>query len=247
MKGKCNVGKRGLILGVVLLLVALVSSFAIGRAEEKIDTSLAGWWNFNEENGGTVKDSSGYGNDGSIAGEAIWVKEGAITALQLNGVDNYIEIGPEKFDDLANGTIEIWFKCSSAEEPGRVLFSHHSPPNYCNIFLVPHRHLIFDMVINGQVQLYSDKPVSLDSWCHVATTFGAKGMKMYVNGVLQKKSNPTTKSFKEMGSSKTNTIGTIGKSTAYNFHGIIGEARVYNRALTGEEIKNNYDYGKINH
>lgn len=247
MKAKSNLGGIGLSLGVVFLLVFLIGSFPIAETQGKTDASLVGCWDFDEGEGSIVKDSSGHGNDGSIAGEAVWVEEDSITALQLSGVDNYVEIGEEKFDDFSEGTIEIWFKCASVEEPARVLFSHNCGSNYCNIFFDPHRHLIFDMVVNGQVQLYSDKSVSLDTWYHVVATFGAEGMKMYVNGVLQEKSNPAKKSFKEMGPSKTNTIGTVGKSTAYNFHGAIDEIRIYNRALTGEEIRDSYGSGKIEH
>ena len=235
-------GKVKLASKVYLLIISLVVSILSAKVSfAETDKSLVGYWKFDEGEGEIAEDSSANKNNGLIF-NASWVKGKVGHALELSGKNSSVELGPEKFDDLVEGTIEIWFKCASVEKPARVLFSHNCGSNYCNIFLGPNRHLIFDMVVDGQVQLYSDKPISLDNWHHVVTTFGAEGMRMYVNGVLQKKTGPTTKSFKEMGSSKTNTIGTIGKSTAYNFHGIIDEIKIYDRVLTEREIKNRYAY-----
>ncbi|MDG6221457.1 MAG: NosD domain-containing protein, partial [Candidatus Thermoplasmatota archaeon] len=79
--------------------------------------SLRGQWRFNENSGQTALDSSLYGNDGQLGVAAsvdsmdpVWVKGVEGSALQFDGVDDFVTMGVNAELDLDGGTIEFWVK-----------------------------------------------------------------------------------------------------------------------------------------
>src|SRR5438477_903506 len=80
--------------------------------------------------------------------------------------------------------------------------------------------------------------VSTNSWAHVTTTFNAGDWRIYVNGVeVASKSSTVTSIY-------TGTSDLlIGSDTSNFFKGLIDEAEVFGRALTGSEVRKIYDAG----
>ena len=74
------------------LIVVTLFCASLSHAEIPVE-NLAGAWLFNEGAGDTVKDSSGNGNHGTIAGgEPQWVDSEIGMSMEFDGVDDYIEI-----------------------------------------------------------------------------------------------------------------------------------------------------------
>ncbi len=95
----------------VCTLVGLIfaAGFASGSLAAPGVDSLVGYWAFDEEKGDAAKDYSGNGNDGVLKGGPGWVSGQFGTALDFDGVDDYVEVptmaGIDAFDE---GTIELW-------------------------------------------------------------------------------------------------------------------------------------------
>ena len=75
------------------------------------ESSLIGYWKFNEGSGTTVEDSSGNGNDGTINGDATWTTGKNGGGLDFDGLDDYVDVGDIDLTDAF--TIAAWIKISS--------------------------------------------------------------------------------------------------------------------------------------
>jgi len=212
---------------------------------------LVGYWDFEEGSGSLTSDKSGNGNDGTLTNGPEWAggivplsggKEGG-GALQFDGTDDYVDIGAGKFDDLANGTLEAWIKRGATAGDDAFISYYKDNSNRSPFFIRDTDGKAYFEIIVGGVnhQIYSDSALSQDTWYHVAVTFGSGGMKMYINGVQQADTDSTTLGWDDITPSVSNQIGTHNLS-AY-FLGLIDEVRIYNRALSAEEIRYHYNRG----
>ena len=89
----------------------------------------------------------------------------------------------------------------------------------------------------------TSKPFDTGKWYHVAVAFNKGNVKVYINGV-EKLSGSTGKSSVSLGAKHTNEedgsrcfwVGYSYKDDRY-FDGVVSEVRIWNRALTAEEIQ----------
>ena len=82
--------------------------------------------------------------------------------------------------------------------------------------------------------------LTIGDWVHIVATYDETNMKVYVNGVLEDTDAATA-------GNMTNTeIKTIGRDNnlARTYKDQIAQPRIYNRALSPEEIERNYHAGK---
>ena len=75
--------------------------------------------------------------------------------------------------------------------------------------------------------------IPLNQWVHVAATYDGSHVRAYINGLQDGASTPLTGSI-----DNNNAPVYIGKSQFYprNFNGRIDEIRIYDTALSGQEI-----------
>lgn len=106
-------------------------------------------------------------------------------------------------------------------------------------------NLSFLIDINGEYKTLST-PIELNKEYHAVGTYDGTTIKLYINGELVQSLAVSG----EMTLNVNNTITMIGAEPSANtpsanfFKGYIKSARVYNRALTENEIKINYNYEK---
>lgn len=81
--------------------------------------------------------------------------------------------------------------------------------------------------------------VPVGTWTHVAATFDATTIKVYINGV---EAGTKTYTWPLVDSAFPMSIGTDVINGAW-FDGLIDEVSVYDRALTGTEIQAIYEAG----
>lgn len=87
---------------------------------------------------------------------------------------------------------------------------------------------------------HSINPIPLNEWTHVAVTWDKTEVKLYINGIKD-----NTIPLSEMPGRQCSEIITIGRQETFRqFVGQIGMFRLYNRALSDEELKMNYLEGK---
>ena len=206
------------------------------------EQGLVGYWKFEEGSGTTVNDSSGNGNNGTIY-EATWVSGKYGSALIFDGINDYVNINSA--NDIPTGTsnrtIEAWFKTSYDNSPGPqqkaiVSYGNASFSQYFSLAHFTNNKLGVGGFGNDCI---SDITINDGNWHHGAATYDGTTVSIYVDGVL----NVTcAKSF--------NTVLTkfeIGTASGWwgnpYFNGTIDEVKIYNRVLSAEEIRTEFELG----
>ena len=193
----------------------------------------------NEGSSSVVYDHSRYGNHGQIVG-ANWTQGKFGWCLSFDGVDDYVEVPDSASLNITDEiTVEAWVNGDLASQYKGILEKRDSTESGFALLSWGADSIKFEITNIG---LYIQK-TGLESfrWYHVVGTYDSsigKGC-LYINGV---KVGEKTVS----GTIKTNNarlfIGSrgIGDKPAAYFNGTIDEVRIYNRALSAEEIKRLY-------
>jgi len=237
------------ILSIVSLLLLLVSPMlAVSTQLVKATGSgytqpsgLVGFWNFDQGSGAIAYDSSGSNNQGTIYG-ASWTTGRINGALTFDGLNDYVDCGNnEALDPTQGATIEAWvnfnqlpsianhiMEIASRSGGGTDLDLQIETDNKFKLFIGP----------GSPNVAMSNTVVEANEWYHIAGTYQANNyVKIYVNGVLEK-----TTSISLARSTNPNNFS-IGQSLLWPgrfFNGIIDEVKIFNRALSAEEIGAEY-------
>jgi hypothetical protein len=229
-----------------------------------------GWWRFDECQGTTAYDASGNGNNGSIniGATAPQTSAGTCTdglstsawyngatgkynaSLNFDGVDDYVSIADttDSVLDITNEiTLSAWVKLDAVDNNDRIILKPYSstswtsPYAYYELYVMSDRTPRFGLSINSAyTSVSSSTPVSLNTWNHIVATYNGSQMKIYLNGKEIASKNQT-------GSINTNNepvyIGTRTPVGNEAIDGQIDDVRIYNYALTAEQVKALYNEG----
>ncbi len=181
---------------------------------------------------GSLTDGTGYSSD-----------NGGVFTFDGNNdrIDNFSEnIEPSAI------TIEYWKKWTVVSDDWLIGNQTSNPIDNNNGFYHridnPSYNFIARFGVGTTHRSVSYNPIVLNEWTHVATTFNSsEGAKLYWNGVLvNSNTNGGTLSY-------SNVLGLeIGGANdgSRDTPGPVGPVRIYDRALTAEEIMQNYSAGK---
>jgi hypothetical protein len=241
--------KRRLV-GAVVLCVVLVAGLGMlwhgGHFAEAAvlypHPGLVGWWRFDEGNGSVAKDSSGFGNDGTVYG-ATWVDGKYGKALSFDGTDDYVEVSDSASLDIVVGTWEAWVypKAWETEQVNNyVIDKFHVWGLIVKSTGVDAGKVDGFAVIGGKgyEALTTDK-ISLNAWSHLAVSYDGETVRVYINGV-EKAANANPSG--NLANGGTLYIGQY-PAAGYQFNGTIDEARIYNRVLSAAEILETFEKG----
>ncbi|MDR4497616.1 MAG: fibronectin type III domain-containing protein [Candidatus Scalindua sp.] len=224
-------------LGVHVVTVTVSDGFLTDSQDVTIivvESSLIGYWKFNEGSGTTVEDSSGNGNEGTIIGNATWTTGKNGGGLDFDGSDDYVDVGDIDLTDAF--TIAAWIKKSGMGKNMIVGKSYHT----YQFFVSPAGGLAYQR--NSGTPLDFNAKLEIETWYHVAVTFDTtNGMVMYLDGskVVTDSDTSTT--------NESDFVTKIGASdgTAQDFfNGTIDDVLLYKRALSAEEILDLYNQSK---
>jgi hypothetical protein len=210
-----------------------------------LDRGLVGHWKLDEGRGATALDSSGWGNHGKIMGGAKWARGRIDGALEFDGRDDRVVIARPVQDDL---TISMWMRTSRADTEDRGGAARRG-------------HWYHGMgLIDGEVDDIQDdfgtslvggafcfgtgdpdrtiaSATSVDdgAWHHVAATRVRRtgALAVYVDGVREATGAGGTQPLVKP-SRLTVACILSGKG---HFEGLIDDVRIYDRALSGAEVK----------
>lgn len=197
---------------------------------------LAGCWDLNESTGIGIKDISGNSNDGLIYG-ANWTGGKYGSALQFDGVDDYAEVPHSSSLNISGSiTLEAWVLTNKLTGSQRILRKAIGVPVSGYGLRIISGGAVQFILWNpggGYEYLSSTMNLSTGTWYHIVGTYDGKTQRIYINGEEKGKRESVF-------AMNTNTYPvTIGSdSSKINpFYGIIDEIRIYNRALTQQEVK----------
>ncbi len=202
---------------------------------------LVGYWNFDQGSGNVASDGSGNNNQGTIHG-ATWTSGKVNGALFFNGIDNYVDCGnSETLDPTKGATIEAWIMFDQLpSDAGHIMeiASRSGGGTDLDLQIETDNRIKFFIGTGAPNVAVSNTMVEIDKWYHVAGTYEANSkVRIYVNSNLE-----STVQIGIARNANTNSFS-IGQSMAWPgrfFNGKIDEVKVYNRALSEEEIESEY-------
>jgi len=196
-----------------------------------------------------ASDYSGNGYDGTIYGDPNWVAGQIDGALDLDGMDDYVDtnsadLGLEGTDTI---TVSAWiYPRSVTGDTGYIINDYDK--NFRRGWLVDFASTNTFRATNlsfGKSRKRQSSVLALDQWHHVvAVIYPADYPDIYVNGQLDNNplasGNPTTELY--MGSGNV-MIGRQSNPDERYFNGIIDYVRIYDRAISTAEILKLYQDG----
>ena len=210
---------------------------------------LVGHWKFDESYGTSFSDVSGYNNSGTYYGEtfnngtihgASWTEGKYGSALYFDGDDDYVEVADS--DSLRPNEITIlaWIKPSSLTNDKHIVTKSAVGTIYCSYGFRLHNNKLQYWMYDGSQDIWTTSTDVLPdtSWHYVGVTWKKPTVTFYIDdeiaGTAEIDTNPVYGSYPV-------AIGTrLYTSYAFPFSGIIDEVRIYNKALSEEEIQSIY-------
>jgi len=218
--------------------------------------SLVGYWRFQEGSGIYANDTSTYGNNGTLHGfdcttldcnsSSGWTSGGKFgRGLVFDGVDDYVEVPDSSSFDLSTFTIEAWVYLpvdQSNIKYGQWIIDKMSGTYTGYYIRLISTHWIVT-IGNGtsQNQMWVASSTTA-GWHHIVYSFDnvTKNQSFYIDGVLLRN---RTLNITPVYSAIDLIFGTLSGSSGGNFSGKLDEVRIWNRALTPEEINASYHNG----
>ena len=205
--------------------------------------NLVGLWHFDTD----ANDSTVNHNDGTFIGDAYLIPTGYFgNALSLDGTEDYVSVADSTSLDITTGlTIEAWVhtdvSISGSTQMQIVDKGEHSSSSAYML-------MIYNGDLYGRVNknnatacIYTSYPND-GEWHHVAYTFKSGEQELYIDG-----SNVVSNT-----GSATITLNSypllIGRGVnrpQYCWNGEIDEVRIWDGALTTEQIEDSFNYGIV--
>ena len=216
---------------------------------------------FDEGSGTTAADASGNGNTGTMNGAA-WNAQGhAGSSLTFDGVNDWVSVNDADSLDIAGSfTISIWANFTGLPASSRVTVliekgvvtseAGGSNENY-GIFVIggPLSTCTTGYCILAQYEssagtdytaTWGNSGISAGSWYHIAGVHDAVAdtLTLYVNGI-QRAQNTVATGIPDTNSEPVEMGENADAYPTYGvfFSGLLDDARIYNRALSQEEIQ----------
>ena len=157
--------------------------------------------------------------------------------MEFDGTNDYVNLGASSnWAFGGNGTIEIMLKPSNSTGNDRIWCVNNNGTSL-DAYL---DGTTYNIYMHGGV-VGTTTPVTQNAWNYVVVTYSGGTIQIYINGTPGTMAGTTT------GYSMTNS-GTmyLGCYTdlGYNLYGEISIFKTYNRALTAQEVKQNYQQYK---
>jgi hypothetical protein len=205
---------------------------------------LVGWWKFDEGSGTVAHDSSGNENDSHLINGPTWVDGKIGGALSFDGLNDYVSIPDIQSSFVNDATLSAWTKIifpqggsgSNEWKGGLMHFGTGSNLHYTHVGGTFYINLLRN---NSRVDGITHS-VNIYEWHNlVITSKLGSYWKMYIDSELLKEVSATS-----LGIPTNCFIGkSLGTSGTYWLHGLIDDVRIYDRALSAEEVQALYNLG----
>ena len=229
-------------LFIILTLITFAASFAYAANEP--EESLILYFSFDELDGENAIDHSKYENHGELVGDPKLVDGKFGKALEFNGESDWVLIPHhETLTVDENVTVMAWINTPRYTGPGGaqwqgILAKSNGPRSYS--FYTESVSQCLHLSVGGSGSV-CNKKVPLDEWAHVVAQVDGGTHRYWVNGELAGEpggKNPPP--------GKADTADAlVGKTHEGNrqFLGLIDEVRIWNRALTEDEVIDQMEKG----
>jgi hypothetical protein len=221
---------------LTLLALLLLASSAFAQP------GLVASWTFDEGQGDTIADASGQGNHGKLNGGPTFVKRGDGYALSFDGKDDWVDCGTGASLDLTRAlTLEAWVKPEALPGAEPMILGKY----YDSYGLTLYRDGNFWFYISGGGNNAKGRSEA-GVWTHVVATFDGGDMAVYVNHQLADRHKSKAAAIAHGGNFLMGLLRAAPSATDPGYgptsfwRGLLDEVRVYDRALTQEEVIAHY-------
>jgi len=256
-------------ISVVMTFLLVFPMFAVLIPKASASTGLVGYWKFDEGFGNTAADSSGNGNNGTLENGPAWVNGEYGKALSFDGVDDYVYvIGNTDLNPYAsNWTISAWVNIAKLSYG---MYGGGFPECYGFVIACKRQEehgSSLTLLVQGGTSATSQAKfafvwddfnraggaestlMNVTGWHYVVGVRRGGQLFVYVDGAEFGPNNfgppenqitPTT----EVSSSTPIHFAHHGAWATYH-NGTIDEVRIYNRALSKQEIEDLHDIAVV--
>ncbi|MBN1861616.1 MAG: metallophosphoesterase [Candidatus Thermoplasmatota archaeon] len=212
-------------------------------APSSTHNQLSAYWSFDEGTGNTFFDSSENGNDGTTHG-ATWTTGVSGYALSFDGINDYADVPDSQSLDITGDlTLSAWVYCDSMPNTAPIISKGNYGTNFG--YYLATGQAFSDGCANMQlastdatlINLNGKTPLQIGQWHFLTAVRNDNIAKIYIDGEYE---NSITCFSDDI---RTNNLplefGTHWEGKLL-FHGKIDEVRIYNYALSSNEIENLY-------
>ena len=202
----------------------------------------------------TWKDLSGNGYDGVLTNVTM-----GNSYAQFNGTNSWTNLG--NIRDYTNQiTLEATINVPTAVANKREIICNQETGGVCLRYIDEKVEFVIYLKNVGYVVARCDQSMLTNKKYHIVGTYNGSSIKIYINGIEQNDItlydgdyNPSPNILDNPGTinrPKGNTVMALGcnpivtRSEMYYFKGNIYSAKIYNRALSANEVKQNYNYDR---
>jgi hypothetical protein len=211
--------------------------------EDTFTRGLVAYWSFDEGSGNTAYDASGNGNHGTLINGPKWTSGKVGQALQFDGWNDYVNLG-NVLHLKKDMSIEAWitFAPNSTSAHRTVVQKGDGAYEQYRLFWHSSGSLSFWRVGTNGAEYKADYVFSpeINKWYHVVAISLGNKLQLWVNGELKKE---TTWIGEAVDSNYEVWVGGNSYTNSMYWNGLIDEVRIYNRALSPEEIRFHYSRG----
>ena len=205
---------------------------------------LVGWWKLDETSGTLAQDSSGNGLNGTCQGDVAWAAGKVGGAWQGDGTGDHIRVPNNPKLMIQNAiTVSVWLNHQAAPADQVICKSTGTGTGWQSNYAIrldnegPRRVNWRGRNVANQ-SLTSTGLLPQNEWAHVACTFDiAAGLnRIYINGVLDSENASTLALNPGDGDLFIGADQYPANTARWWFQGMLDDVRIYDEALTLEQI-----------
>ena len=228
---------RWAAVAIAVLVLYAPGDTAGAEATQGLDRGLVGHWTFDDGEGAIARDVSGGENHGRIMGGAKWTDGKIGGALAFDGEDDFVSIPNQDHFNLTGGiTVLAWVQVRSFTRPWQAIVTKGD--RAWRLHRANERQSVgfacSDLARDQVGDLLGKTDIADGEWHHVAGILDEGKMSIFVDGVLDASAtfspNISTNEYPVL-------IGANAQVKGRWFHGIIDEVRIYDRALSLDELR----------
>ncbi len=226
------------------------------------DKDLISWWSFSSLEEDTVNPGEKVVNDRSVNVNNAFCRERSCPSLVNGKIGQALSFNSRESDGhflrvkAAQSlratdamSIEVWINPSSDESLYQRIVERGGAENYTGYDLEfnassTRRIARFNLWKGSPVGVDSTSEIPLNVWTHIVASYekigNAYALKMYINGVLEREVNDVNME-ESAGDLFIGQSGARGGSEF--FFGSLDEIKIYSRALSAGEVRNNFQTG----
>ncbi len=215
-----------------LLFLVLALSLLLPGIVWAIDSksALLVWWPLDEGQDTAAVDHSGNGYSGKFIGTPQWVAGYKGSALQFDGVDDYVAFDFPAAESMGAFTVALWLRCKTLGQVNyAAAFAGHYP-NTAGFQLDVDGGNPGNYRVNPSGLIFG--PAATD-WVHLALAAKGTSATLYYNGVQTATGNLSDTRWDEfsLGANRNRTIW---------WAGTCDDLRVYNRTMEASQVQSLY-------